>query len=311
MIRYFDAHCDTITTALDKNVSLYKNDLHISIENLRRFKKYSGVFAIWQGDEIRGEAAFLGFLKYLNYFKSEIEKNNQYIMFCKDIADYNTSIKHQKISAFLSIESGCALAGDIENLEKVYNEGVKILTLTWNGENELSGGIGDNQGLGLSDFGKQVVKQMQKLKMIVDVSHVSEKGFYDVFENTNAMVIASHSNSKAICEHRRNITDKQFEMLKNCGGGVGINFYSQFLTNKDSATLSDCLNHIEHFMSLGGMDSVFIGADYDGIESTAIGLENVIKVETLYNELLKHNYKESLVRKIFYDNLEKIIISSL
>ncbi len=303
MIKYFDAHCDTVTTACDKKISIYKNNLHIDIKKLREFKKYSGVFAIWQNDDIRGQAAFSGFLNYVEYFKKQVEEYSECIMFCKTKKDYLISLQQEKISAFLSIEGGSVLAGDIDNLKKVHNEGVKMITLTWNGANEISGGIGDEKGLGLSNFGKQVVKEMKNLKMIVDVSHISQQGFYDVFENTDAMVIASHSNSKKICGHRRNITDEQFGMIKN--------FYPPFLTNKEYAQISDVINHIEHFMSLGGMDSIFIGADFDGIENTAVGLENVCKVQNLYNELLKLNYKEALVKKIFYDNLEKIIITSL
>ncbi|MBQ1375817.1 MAG: dipeptidase [Clostridia bacterium] len=311
MIRYFDAHCDTVTRTADAGLSMYENDMHISFSKLRRFKNYAGIFAIWQDDTKTPEEAYEGFFKYYDYFVGETKKYKDIVTFCKSRADYDAAVKAGKIAAILSIEGGLPLNGDTGNLDKFHEMGVRLMTLTWNRYNGIADGITEETGRGLTDFGRKVVERMGKLNMLIDVSHLSVRGFYDVMEAHKGIVVASHSNSIAECSHRRNLTDEQFGLLKASGGGCGINLYADFISDRTTAHISDVVRHIEHFMALGGEDSLFIGADFDGIERTVKGLEDVVHIENLYEELLKLNYKEKTVKKLFYDNLERIMLTVL
>ncbi|MBR2742965.1 MAG: dipeptidase [Clostridia bacterium] len=311
MIRYFDAHCDTITRTADAGLSMYENDMHISFSKLKRFKSYAGIFAIWQDDTKTPEAAYDGFFKYYDYWISETKKHSDIITFCKSRADYESAKREGKIAAFLSIEGGLPLKGDAHNLDKFYEAGVRLMTLTWNRYNGIADGITEQTGRGLTDFGREVVARMGSLNMLIDVSHLSVRGFYDVFEAHRGIVVASHSNSIAECSHRRNLTDEQFGLLKASGGGCGINLYADFISDRFEAHISDVVRHIEHFMALGGEDSLFIGADFDGIERTVKGLPDVVHIENLYEELLRLNYPEKTVKKLFYDNLERIMLTVL
>ncbi len=311
MIRYFDAHCDTITRTADAGLSMYESDMHISFSKLERFKNYAGIFAIWQDDTKTPAEAYDGFFKYYDYFVSEIEKRKDIVAFCKERTDYETAVKEGKIASFLSIEGGLPLNGRLDNLDKFYKMGVRLMTLTWNRYNGIADGITEETGRGLTDFGREVVAHMGKLNMLIDVSHLSVRGFYDVMEAHKGIVVASHSNSIKECSHRRNLTDEQFLMLKASGGGSGINLYADFISDRQTAHISDVVRHIEHFMALGGEDSLFIGADFDGIERTVKGLSDVVHIENLYEELLKLNYKERTVQKLFYDNLERIMLTVL
>ena len=175
------------------------------------------------------------------------------------------------------------------------------MTLTWNYDNEIaSGTYGDDTGL--TAFGREAVKKMDELGMIIDVSHISPRSFYDVCAASGGPVIASHSDSRAVCDHPRNITDAQFGEIMRKKGMVGVNFLPLFLNGTNEADVSDIIKHIEHFLSLGGVDNVGLGADFDGIDETPRDVYDAGQYGVLYNGLLRLNYPQGLVDKIFYKN---------
>ena len=179
---------------------------------------------------------------------------------------------------------------------------MKIITLTWNAANAVGDGADVQNSKGITDFGKSVVREMEKCGVVVDVSHASDKLFYDVAEIATRPFIATHSNSRSVTNHRRNLTDEQFKIIKERNGIVGINFHRDFLSdNPDSASRYDLLKHIDKFLSLGGENVICIGTDFDGcnLPYDITGSESLAEI---YEMLLKHNYKESLIRKIFYEN---------
>ena len=201
----------------------------------------------------------------------------------------------------LTIEGGAALAGKLENIKKLRAVGVRMMTLTWNGENELGYGCLATGSGGLKPFGRVALQEMEKNGVVADLSHASERLFYDVAETAGRPFIASHSNARRICNHPRNLTDAQFCIIRDRGGIVGINFCRSFLRADENAGFADILSHTEHFLSLGGENTVCIGSDFDGTDMPD-GIKGIADVEALYTYFLRHNYRETLLRKIFFEN---------
>ena len=181
------------------------------------------------------------------------------------------------------------------------------MLLTWNFRNLLADGAEEEHGAGLTDFGKQVVAEMNRLGMIVDVSHLCEASFQDVISLTSKPVIASHSNARAICDHVRNLNDYQLKAIAANGGVVGVNFYPKFLNNTDKASLDDVVRHIEHICSVTGENHIGIGADYDGIDFTPEGLEGAQCIPALFERLEQLNYSTGLLEKIAGLNFMRVI----
>ncbi|MDP4120195.1 MAG: membrane dipeptidase, partial [Bacillota bacterium] len=191
--------------------------------------------------------------------------------------------------------------GKLENVKLLSEHGVRAMTLTWNGQNEIGSGVCVENPRGITSFGRGVIHEMEKYKIAVDVSHASEKLFYDVADIAKRPFIATHSNSRAICPHKRNLTDEQFEIISKSGGIVGLVFARDFLTDNVEAKMKDIIRHAEHFLSIGGENSICLGSDFDGtdIPKDMTGIESL---ETLYELFLRENYNESLLNKIFFEN---------
>lgn len=295
-MRFFDLHCDTLYESLKTKSRLKDSNLHVSIDKGKNYDAWIQCFAVWIPDDHRGDKAYQLFkdaVEELNY--SEI---NQYIR-GNDLKELLDSDKGS--GAVLTVEGGGVLAGDISKLYDLKKHGVKAITLTWNGSCEIGDGIGVMEPVGLTEFGKTCVQEMEKLDIFVDVSHASEKLFYDVVEISKKPIIATHSNSKNICSHRRNLSNEQFSLIKSSGGIVGVTFCDEFLKDGGNADFSDVLKHIDHFLSLDGENHIAIGSDFDGADILK-SLNGIEDVGNLYEFILKHNYKETLVDKIFFKN---------
>lgn len=297
MIPLFDCHCDTISRVIAEGGSLRKNGFHTDLERLHKFAPCTQVFAVCAETLDRPVEEADAMLRRLS---QEIEENSDIVMLCLNFHDIKKAAGLGKIAAVISIE-GCE---QISSLESTYQNGVRILHPTWNFDNELCGAA-VGSGRGLTEKGRAFVKKAQHMGFALDMSHISERGFWDTLEACEKPVIAGHSNARAICNVPRNLTDEQFNALVTVGGGTGINLYPEFLgLGKD---INAVIAHIEHFLSLGGERSVFLGCDFDGIDSTPTGLDGVQKLDKLYNELLNRNYPEALVRALFWDNLYDIM----
>lgn len=297
MIPLFDCHCDTISRVIAEGGSLRKNGFHTDLERLHKFAPCAQVFAVCAETLDRPVEKADAMLRRLS---QEIEENSDIVMLCLNFHDIKKAAESGKVAVFISIE-GCE---QISSLESAYQNGVRILHPTWNFDNELCGAA-VGSGRGLTEKGRAFVKKAQHMGFALDMSHISERGFWDTLEACEKPVIAGHSNAKALCNVPRNLTDEQFNALVLIGGGAGINLYPEFLgLGKD---INAVIAHIEHFLSLGGERSVFLGCDFDGIDSTPTGLDGVQKLDKLYNELLERNYPEALVRALFWDNLYDIM----
>lgn len=285
------------------NISLRENGLHVSLNKAAEIDIYAQCFAAFIPDSLRGEAAFGQFCKVADRLSLEVGRSSDKIQFCRYSGDLAAAEARHRHAAVLTIESGAALGGRLENIAELNRRGVRMCTLTWNGETELGRGVMAEGTMGLSDFGRKAIREFEKNGIIVDISHASPELFRDVAEIATMPIVASHSNAKAVCDHVRNLTDEQFEAVKKSGGLVGLNFYNAFLNNSpEEASMYDILRHADHFLSLGGEDTIAMGGDMDGSDLPNDMADGLAAIPALYELFLKHNYSQTLVDKIFYDN---------
>ncbi len=312
-MRFFDFHCDTIGECCLQKKHLADNDLHISLRKSKCFEKYGQVFAIWIPDEKRGAAAFTYYQAVRDCFYGECAENAEKILPCKTAADIETAFCAQKVAAILSVEGGAVLGGDLEKLDKLYQDGVRLMTLTWNDTNEIANGCFAKDKGGLTDFGKRIVQKMQNLHMLVDVSHLNARGFYDVAEHTDKPFLASHSDADIVDNpyaKARNLTDDQIKVLVARNGLIGINLCADFLGNNGQTGADAVLRHISHFLDLGAEPILAFGCDYDGctVHPSLNGIENI---PYLADYLLQHGISEKTLQNIFFENGYRFLIANL
>ncbi len=283
-MRVFDLHCDTLTKCMDEGTALRDAGGHLSLAQGRTLDRWAQVFAVFVHDDLKGEKAAAYAKRALDFYDSQRA----------EIAEGCAPV--------LSIENGNALMGDIELLPYYYARGVRLLTLTWNGENELGhGSVCGGEG-GLTPFGKEVVRRMHALGMVPDVSHLNVAGFWDVAALSEALgfaYFATHSNCAAICPHPRNLSDDQLRAIFKSGGLVGINLYNKFLGGEGSA--AQVARHLSHMLSLGGEDCIALGSDFDGCDIHP-ALSRLDRMSGLRDELMGLGFTEGLLDKFFWDN---------
>jgi len=303
-----DAHCDTITKIMENGENLNKNSCHIDIERQKSLGSAVQFFAAFIDPAYCQAYALKRALQIIDEFYRQIEINKDDIMLCCNYNDIMRAVGENKIAAVLSIEGGDALQGDLGVLRMLYRLGVRSICLTWNYRNEIADGVKDGEsGGGLTPFGKKVIREMNDLGMLVDLSHISEKGFWDVMECTGAPVIVSHSNAKKLCSHGRNLTDEQIDAVKYNGGVIGINLYPDFLKDSKDASIVDVIRHIEYISGLIGTDHIGLGADFDGVESLPEGINGVQDIIKIIDELSKLNYSSQDIEKFAGGNFLRVI----
>lgn len=305
-MKLFDLHCDTLYRAFFENGGLFNNDFHISFDRIDSIEPYIQCMAVWVPDEFRNKNAIQLFENCRKKLNDELKDTNIKIIYSQDDIIEIESKKGKGV--VLTVEGGAVLGGKLENVDYLAKCGVKIMTLTWNGNCELGDGIGVEGAKGLTNFGKSVVAKMEQNSIVVDVSHSSVPMFYDVAELSTKPFCATHSNSKQICPHRRNLTDEQFSIIKDKGGIVGLNLSRGFLReDEDKACMLDVLRHAEHFLSLGGEKTLAIGTDFDGTD-IPIDMTGIESMNKLYELFLKHNYNEKLLEDIFFNNARNFLL---
>lgn len=299
----FDSHCDTITKLMHTGKSLYENTGHLDIKRMKQVGLHVQCFAAWISPKFCPNEALQECIRIIDTFNRQIESHHEHIAIAKD---YNDIIKNQqqgKLSAILSIEGGDAVQGELSALRIFHQLGVRAMTLTWNYANQIADGVKDD-GVhgGLTEFGVELVKEMNYLGMMVDVSHLSEKSFWDVLKVSEAPVYASHSNAKMLCNHPRNLTDQQIKAIADMEGIIGINFYPPFVKEKGKVKIEDIAAHIQYIKKLVGVQYIGMGGDYDGIDETPEGMEDILGYGKLYEELKNQGFSISDIEKIFYQN---------
>jgi len=307
---FIDGHCDTLTLALSKGEDLFTHKGHLNLEKLAHFKPAVQVFAIWLNDE-EVLNAYESTIKVMDHAHTVFNSRPDCIRLATSYADIINNINSDVCSAILGAEGAEPIGKDLDNLRKLHEKGLRVLTLTWNRHNAVSGCIQEPNLDGLSEFGRETVAECERLGVIIDVSHISTKGFWDVIETTAKPFIASHSNCKALASHRRNLDDEQIKALANKGGVIGANFCDAFLSDTHDPTMDDVVRHIDHIIKVGGEDCAAIGGDLDGTASPKSGwYKDVMLYEPLYARLVK-DYGSTLADKIFFGNYLRLFKDTL
>lgn len=310
----FDLHCDTAYEMYKNKQALEHNTLGVDIEKLSVFDKKAQVFAIWSDETLSDDECYVNFKHVTAEFKEKLALNGEKISLCTTAQNMNDCFDSNRISAFLSVEDARLLGNDLSRLETLHSEGVRVLTLCWKGKSVIGGGYDTDEGL--TDFGFEVLTECERLGIVVDVSHLSEKGFWDVTNKATKPFIASHSNANLICSHKRNLTDVQYRTISSCGGIVGISLVAKHLakayrenTPEDSIALETICNHIEHFLEIDE-NALSLGLDFDGTTPLA-GLEDISKVPVLHEALTNRGLDEEKADNIFFGNAYRFFNNAL
>ena len=271
------------------------------MENGNKYAPWFQCYAAWIPDPIRGPKALEHYRNLYAEFQKQLQENAENMLQCKTIEDFLEIEMGNRQGAIFAVENGAALSGNLNVLQEMHQNGVKIMTLTWNETNEIGDGAGVEHPKGLTSFGKTVVKEMERLGVIVDVSHASDALFYDVAQLAEKPFIATHSNCRSICNHKRNLTDEQIKIICQRNGLIGLNFTDTFLKEDGHADFSDILRHVQHFLELGGENILAIGSDFDGTDLPA-SLFGIQSIRDLAQYFSKHAFSDELIDKIFYRN---------
>ncbi len=312
-MRLFDLHCDTAGECYNQKIPLKSNNLHIDLCKGEYLDEWQQFFAVWIPDSLRGKDALDYFEKVLLNFKNEILQNSDKIEMYQGIDGDKPHALTGKCSAFLAVEGGSPFAFDGgAQLAKEYN--VKLITLTWNAENELGFGCQSGIDSGLKEAGKSLLRDMRELKIAADVSHLNRAGFYDAI-SSGAAVIASHSDCESVLlktrkdsedkffSCRRSLNDEQIKLLIECRGLIGINFCRSFLGDYGDDGFDAVYRHMAHILDLGGEDVLAIGSDFDGCEINPC-LAGVDKMPDLERFLREKGMSKELIDKIFFKNAD-------
>lgn len=307
-----DCHCDTLTELYNKNASLYKNEQHFDIKRQIALGGGLQFCAIYVPTEV---FRYQGGLRYtlclLDKYNQEIKKlheNGIDVLQVRTAEDAGNVLKH-KAATLLAIEEGGAIDGSLEALRCLYELGVRAMTLTWSNRNDIADGINEEAtGSGLTLFGKQVVAEMNRLGMLVDVSHISTAGFWSVIETSTKPIIATHSNAKSLCSHPRNLNDEQIKALAQNGGLAGITFAGQFLEEDwRNACIESVYKHIDYMLNLiGNDDHIGFGSDFDGISHPPYNIQGVQDYKPLIEYLSKY-YNDETINKITHQNVINLL----
>lgn len=307
-----DCHCDTLTELYNKNASLYENEQHFDIKRQIALGGGLQFCAIYVPTVV---FRYQGGLRYtlclLDKYNQEIKKlheNGIDVLQVRTAEDAGNVLKH-KAATLLAIEEGGAIDGSLEALRCLYELGVRAMTLTWSNRNDIADGINEEAtGSGLTLFGKQVVAEMNRLGMLVDVSHISTAGFWSVIETSTKPIIATHSNAKSLCSHPRNLNDEQIKALAQNGGLAGITFAGQFLEEDwRNACIESVYKHIDYMLNLiGNDDHIGFGSDFDGISHPPYNIQGVQDYKPLIEYLSKY-YSDETINKITHQNVINLL----
>lgn len=309
-MNYFDLHCDTIYELSGSSCrgTLYKNSGQLDLSRAAGFSHYAQVFALFCGSkQIASPAdAHARFSHLLETARQAFAENTGILMHCRTGKDLQAASRQGKTAAFLSIE-GAELLQSAEDVQTAIDAGVRIVTLTWNHQSMYGCGAVSDNNAGLTTEGKNLAEYFERNHVFLDVSHLSERGFWDLTECISMPILATHSNSKAVCPHVRNLTDKQFCEIVRRGGLVGINLYVPFVTQNKIAVCDDIVRHIEHFCELGGEHCLSIGADWDGCDRFPEGISDITGIGLLADTLAKYNYSDIQIANLLYHNAYNFI----
>ena len=302
----FDLHCDTasqLRLTADDPVELLENSLHIDLKRGQKLGGYAQCFACFTSPE-EHQNPTVEFERQLSAILNEISKNNHLIRQVFSAKDIEKNKADGVISAILTLEGTAGIGYDPALLEDLYKIGFRMSTLGWNEKNPLTGS--QATGGGLTDQGIEYVKEAQRLGMLIDVSHISDEGFWDIVDITTAPIVASHSNSRGVWDVKRNLTDEMFTEIRRTDGVAGINLYADFLGEQPD--LDTVCDHIFHFLNLDPSGThIALGGDLDGCSSLATGVQSIADYPKLIAKLQQRGLDDQSIQNIFWNNAIGVI----
>lgn len=299
-----DMHCDTFWKLSEGNT-----DFCVDLEKLQQAGSLAEFFACFVYTDGTYEGSFEKALDILEAGKMYLNRHEDKIKIVRSKKEFEGNQKNGRISAVLTIEEGGILEGNMSRLEQLWEQDIRLMTLLWNYENCIGYPNSRDRNVmeqGLKPFGFEVVERMNELGMVIDVSHMSDGGFWDVIKHSRKPIVASHSNARSLCTHPRNLSDEMIRAIAEKGGVIGVNFYPYFINKNGIATAEDIVRHIQHIIRVGGEDVVAIGTDFDGFDEGQLEIEHIGQMELLYMTLEKTGFSEEQVEKICYKNAMKI-----
>lgn len=281
-MKFFDLHCDTVYRCLKDDLPFNDNALHVTANKASSFDEWHQCYAIFIKDGI--SAPFEYYEKAVYFLKNE----------------FKNSAKN--LTPILTVEGGLLIEDDISRINTLYNDGVRALTLTWNGENAIAGGA--DTDVGLKKFGKAVIKELNHFGIMTDLAHLNKKSYYQALELADRPIV-THTCFESIYKHRRNIDDDQIKALVDKGGIIGICFYPVFLGEGD--VLENVYKNVYHMLELGFCNNLSIGSDFDGCD-LSVKLADISHIPSLYDYLISKNISKEILDKIFFYNAYNFFI---
>ncbi len=316
-MKVVDMHCDTIgelwkAEKAGKPISLRSNSLHIDLEKMQKGDYLLQNFAmfVFLGRE---KDPLVNVLEMIDVYNRAMAENADLIAPVLKYEDIEKNRAAGKLSGMLTIEEGAVLKGNPYVVRSLYQLGVRMLTLTWNFENEIgypntivkAKNYDPSRHYGLKPEGIEIVREMNRVGMIVDVSHLGDDGFWDVAKYCDGPFVASHSNARAVCNHTRNMTDDMIRTLADKGGVMGLNFCGDFLNPNGKSRVEDMVRHAKHIINIGGSDILGLGTDYDGIDGD-LELDHCDKMPLLAQEMEHQGFSTQQIEKIFHGNVLRL-----
>ena len=311
-MKYADMHCDTLTELYLGRYNIDDAPLHISLADAENMKPYIQTGAVWTDKALTDDEAYDRFFKTVNHIRKDPAITGGRLCLCRTKAELDYATKKGIPSIILAVEGARLIGGDISRLSEILNEGVRLITLQWS-LSDCIGGAWDTDN-GLTDFGKELLIEMAKHGIAADISHASDRcaaEILDMAEQYHSPVCASHSNSRSVCSHRRNLTDELFTRVKAAGGVVGISMAPEHLSDSGIADIDDIRRHIYHYLDADGEDTVCMGCDFDGITTTPKGIGNIKNIENLRDRLSEDGLSDTTLDKLFFGNAYRFIRSIL
>lgn len=307
-----DSHCDT-PMFFDQQIDFGSRDPKILVDLHKMTEGHldATIMVAYLKQLERTDEALLAATakadRILNEIEAMVAKHCTAVDIAYTPADLYRLKQEGKKAIMLGIENGYAIGHDIRNVERFRNRGVVYMTLCHNGNNDICGSARYNdEGLGVSAFGEEVIKEMNRVGMMVDISHAGEQTFYDALRISNKPIVASHSSARALCNHPRNLTDHQLKALADQGGVAQVTLYSGFLKEEGAATITDAIEHLNHMVNIMGIEHVGIGTDFDG-DGGIIGCASASELINFTRRLLKERYSEEDIRRIWGGNFLRVM----
>lgn len=304
-----DGHCDTLSKSLDEKSDLENKKYCFNLVDANKKTPCIQMMAAYIAPEFADNdmGGFNRAINILEQFKKDKDKSKIINILNKE--DISKTVDENKIGIILTIENGSAISGNIKNIEKLYKKGIRVMSVTWNEDNDLGCGALTKNDKGLTKLGEKYIRKLEEKNIIIDVSHSSEKTFWDVTKCTKNTIVATHSCVYSICAHPRNLKDEQIIEIANRNGIIGICFASDFLNKSGISDVVDIIKHIKYIKDLVGIDYVGLGSDFDGVDFNKMPLDirGIRDIDKLEKNMKLEGFTKSEINKVMGENWLRVL----